>query len=492
MINRNMNKQESVKKNYVYNTFYQVLTFLTPLVTAPYVSRILGADGVGVYSYTNSVATYFVLLASLGTVSYGQREISMHRDSQEECSKLFWEIEILSIVTTAISLGLWIILIFISDEYTCYYLLLTLNLISVAFDISWFFGGFEKFKYIVIRNTIVKIVGIILLFGFVKDKDDTLVYVGIIAITGLLGNISMWAYLPKMIVKIDVKNIHPFKIHLKQSFAYFVPAIATSVYTVLDKTMIGVITKSEDENGYYEQATKIIRLVQSLLFSLNTVMSARQSYLFNIGKFDEMKDKIVKSFDYLFSISIPIMFSIVAISNNFVPLFFGDGYNLVIKILCAMSPLPFVISISNILGNQYLTPIGQRVRSIKAIIAGAATNVVLNSFLIPKFGAIGAAIASVIAEFVISLIYIHMSKTVVKVVLLLKIAAKKFGASILMFIAIIFIGRAFSNKLLALVLQITLGAFFYGLLLFAFRDSFAKESLRYLKSKIYRKEKING
>lgn len=487
-----MNKQESIKKNYIYNTFYQLLTFLTPLVTAPYISRILGAEGVGIYSYTNSVVTYFVLLASLGTVSYGQREISMHRDSQEECSKLFWEIEILSIVTTTISLGLWILFIFVSDKYTHYYLLLALNVIAVAFDISWFFGGFEKFKYIVIRNTFVKLIGIILLFGFVKEKDDTLIYVGIIAITGVIGNISMWMYLPKMLRKINLQDIHPFKTHFKQTLVYFIPTIATSVYTVLDKTMIGVITKSEDENGYYEQATKIIRLVQSLLFSLNTVMSARQSYLFSIGKIDEMKDKIVKSFDYLFSISIPIMFAIIAISNNFVPLFFGDGYDLVIKILYAMSPLPFVISISNILGNQYLTPSGQRVRSTKAIIAGAATNVILNSFLISKFGAIGAAMASVIAEFVISLIYIHMSRPIVKVVQLLRIALKKILASILMFVAIIFIGRFFTNKLIALIMQIISGAFFYSLFLFAFRDSFAKESFQYLKSKIYKQEQING
>ena len=244
----NKAKPESIKKNYIYNTLYQILTLITPLITTPYISRVLGANGLGIYSYTNSIVTYFTLFAALGTVSYGQREIAMHRDSPEDSSRLFWEIEILSIVTTSVALVAWLIWILISTKYTPYYGVLTMSVLAVAFDISWYFGGFEKFKYIVIRNTLVKLAGIALLFLFVREKTDVLLYVGIMAATGLLGNITMWTYLPRMLTRVEFRSLHPFKAHLKQTFAYFIPTIATSVYTVLDKTMIGAITESDENN----------------------------------------------------------------------------------------------------------------------------------------------------------------------------------------------------------------------------------------------------
>lgn len=476
-------KPESIKKNYIYNTFYQLLTLITPLVTAPYISRVLGSDGVGVYSFTNSVVTYFTLFAALGTYSYGQREIAMHRDNIKESSCLFWEIEILSIATTVCATIAWVIWILVTTQYTVYYVVLTMSIIAVAFDISWYFGGFEKFKYIVLRNTLVKIVGIALLFLFVKRKSDTLLYVAIMAATGLLGNISMWTYLPKFLTKVDVRTIHPFKIHLKQTFTYFIPTIATSVYMVLDKTMIGLITKSESQNGYYEQATKVIRMVESLLFSLNTVMTSRQSYLFSEGRIDEIKDKINKSFEYLFALSIACMFGIIGIAKNFVPWFFGTGYEPVVNLLYLMSPLLVIICISNILGCQYLTPSGQRVRSSKGIITGAITNFVLNSIFIPRFGADGATVASVAAELVISIIYVHMSKGYVSWKQIWRLARKKIMAGAFMFLVVWMIGKNYEGSILITMLQIVIGAVVYGLLLLLMKDKFACDVLKLVREK---------
>lgn len=141
-----------------------MLSLITPLITAPYISRVLGSNGVGIYSYTNSIVTYFTLFAALGTASYGQREIAMHRDDPETSSKLFWEIEILSLTTTLVSLIVWIAWILFQHSIQQFIIITDFICLAVAFDISWYFGGFEKFKYIVIRNTLVKITGIILLF----------------------------------------------------------------------------------------------------------------------------------------------------------------------------------------------------------------------------------------------------------------------------------------------------------------------------------------
>lgn len=481
-------KPESIKRNYIYNTLYQILTLITPLITAPYVSRVLGSDGVGIYSFTNSIVTYFTLFAALGTASYGQREIAMHRDSPEQSSRLFLEIELLSVATTSAATVAWLIWILISTQYTAYYGVLTMSVIAVAFDISWYFAGFEKFKYIVIRNTIVKLAGIALLFLFVKTRNDTLLYVGIMAATGLIGNISMWTYLPGMLSKVDIHTLHPFKKHLKQTFAYFIPTIATSVYTVLDKTMIGAITKSESQNGYYEQATKIIRMVESLLFSLNTVMTSRQSYLFIEGRIDEIKDKINKSFEYLFALAIAFMFGILAVAQNFVPWFFGKGYGPVVTILYVMSPLPLVICISNILGSQYLTPSGQRVRSSKGIITGAVTNFILNSLLIPRFQASGATVASVAAELVISIIYVHMSKGYVSWRQLGRIAWKKLLAGFVMFCAVWFIGRGHEGSIIITIIQILAGACVYGLLLLLLKDTFADDAIKMVRERLAKRK----
>lgn len=477
-------QKESIKKNYIYNTAYQILTLITPLITAPYISRVLGSDGVGIYSFTNSIVTYFTLFAALGTAAYGEREIAMHRDDPEKSSRLFWEIEILSIVTTSIATLAWSVWIVISTRYTAYYGVLTMSVVAVAFDISWYFSGFEKFKFIVIRNTVVKLAGILLLFLFVKTKNDTLIYVAIMAATGLLGNISMWTYLPRFLTKVNFRSLHPFRKHLKQTFAYFVPTIATSVYTVLDKTMIGVITGSESQNGYYEQATKIIRMIESLIFSLNTVMYARQSYLFAEKRFDEIKRKIDQSFEYLFALAIPLMFGLMAVAKNFVPWFFGSHYNPVVNILVLMSPLPLVICISNILGNQYLSPSGQRLRSTKGIVAGAVTNFVLNSIFIPHFGAAGATVASVFAEAVISIIYVHMSRNVVKWSQIIRIASKKLLAGFIMFIAVYAIGKNYNGSIIITVIQVVAGIGVYGILLLLMKDKAAGLVLGILKQKV--------
>lgn len=484
-------KQESIKKNYFYNTFYQILTLIAPLITSPYISRVLGSDGMGIYSYTNANVTYFTLFAALGTASYGQREIAMHRDNDEESSKLFWEIEILSIVTTSVATVAWLIWVIFSSTYTKYYAVLTMSVIAVAFDISWYFAGYEKFKYIVIRNTIVKLAGIALLFIFIRTKSDVLLYIGITAATGMLGNISMWTYLPKMLKRVDYRALHPFKVHLKQTLAYFIPTIATSVYTVLDKTMIGAITRSESQNGYYEQATKIVRMIESLLFSLNTVMTSRQSYLFAEGKIDEIKDKINKSFEYLFALAIPFMFGLIGVASNFVPWFFGKGFGPVIRVLWLMSPLPLIICISNILGSQYLTPSGQRVRSSKGIITGAVVNFILNSILISHYGVYGATLASVLAELVISIIYVHMSKGFISWQQIGALSWKKLIAAIIMFFVVWNIGKKHSGSIVITIIQILAGIFVYAIILLIERDNLAVSVVKNLRKK-YERLKNNG
>lgn len=470
-------KKVSIKKNYIYSTLYEVLAIVTPLITAPYTSRIFGAEGVGIQSYTNSIVSYFTLFAALGVESYGQREIARHRDNREESSKIFWEILLLTLVTTCICLAGWLILVFFSEQYTPYYAVLTITLIAVPFDISWFFGGYEQFKYIVLRNTFFRLAGIAVLFVFVRKPSDLLLYMALLAASGLIGNLSMWTYLPQFLVRTDFHELN-IRRHVKETIIYFIPTIATSVYTVLDKTMIGILTGSEAENGYYEQATKIISIAKSMIFSLNTVMSARMSYLFAQEKVGEMKEKLDQSFGYLMLLGVPMTLGIMGVAGNFVPWFFGEGYDRTIILLCILSPLIVIISISNCLGAQYFVPSGQRIRSMKGILCGSAINFICNVFMIPRWGAVGAAVASVLAEAAISIIYVHMSREFSGWRMIWRNFWKKMIAGFVMLLIVDVIGRGHTGDVWVTILQGIVGAGVYFWLILLLRDRQMLEILK--------------
>ena len=448
--------QPSIKKNYIYNTLYEILAIIAPLITAPYVSRIFEADGVGIFSYVNAITVYFTMFSALGIKSYGQREIARHRDNPEECSKLFWELELMCISTTTLALTVWIFLIIFSKSYSVYYMVLTITVLATAFDISWFWGGQEQYRFIVIRNSIIKLLGIALLFVFVHKKSDLLLYIALIATTGLLGNISMWTYLPKFLVKVDRKSLS-VKRHYKETLVYFIPAVATSIYTVLDKAMIGWITADDFENGYYEQATKILNICKTLVLSVNTVISARMSFLFSKNAHEEIRNKIQTTLDFILMVSVPVTAGLIGVAGNFIPVFFGDGYDKTIPILYIMSPLLIIIGISNCLGSLYFTPSGQRSRSNKGIITGAVVNLIINCILIPIFSARGAGIASVIAESTITAIYLFMARDYFDISCILRFAWKKLVSAGVMFGAVLLVDGLIYDRLTSLIFKIITG-----------------------------------
>lgn len=478
--------QPSIKKNYIYNTLYEILAIIVPIITAPYVARIFEADGVGIYSRTNATTSFFCMFAALGIRSYGQREIAQHRDDKKAYSKIFWELEIMCICTTLACLLAWGVLIFISKDYTVYYAVLSMTVIATAFDISWFWGGQEQFKFIVIRNTLIKLIGIVLLFAFIRKKDDLLLYIALIAATGLIGNISMWTYLPKYLVKVDWKELKILP-HFKNTLVYFIPTVATSIYTILDKVMIGWITENDYQSGYYEQATKIISICKTIVFSLITVMSARMSFLFSKESHTEIKKRMKDTFDFVFLITIPITFGLIGVGKRFIPLFFGDGYEKAIPLLYLMSPLLMIICVSNVLGSLYFTPSGQRARSNKAIITGSIVNLFMNIMLIPFLSAFGATIGSLAAESTITIMYLYMARDYFDIKVLPKIAWKRLLAASVMLGSIYAISLYTHDNWFGLCFQIALAMLVYLITLLILRDRFVIDNagniLKRFKSK---------
>lgn len=475
---RQQNNEPSIKKNVILSTCYQILNIILPLFTVPYISRIIGGDGIGIYSFTSSVQAYFSLFAALGTGIYGGREISIYRNDIQERSRLFWEIELLSVIASLIMLCGWMVLVYVQKQFI--YLLLTLNLLNTMADISWFYNGLEEFKITVLKNAVVKIVGTILVFLFVRKTDDLNLYVGIISMTTLLGTLSMWIALPNYIVRVKISFEGILK-HLKQTIVYFIPGLATSMYTVLDKTLIGVITQNAFENGYYEQAAKIIGMINAVSFtSLNSVLRSRMSFLFSEKKYDEIKERILKSIDYILMLGLGCMFGLIGISRRLVPWFFGNGYDQVIALLIMMSPLVPIIGISNCLGSHYYTPAGLKRISAKFIVLGAIVNLIFNIILIPVFQARGAVISSVIAESLISILYVRNSKGFMTWKELTSFGWKKTAAGMIMAIVVYYVGTIVKLDFLAVSLQAATGIIVYGAVCFLLKD----RSMYILKDKL--------
>lgn len=280
--------KKSITKNYLYNLAYQILIIFLPLITTPYVSRVLGAENIGIYGYTLSIVTYFVLFGALGISMYAQREIAYVQDNIKERSKIFWEINILRFITMSISIILYYIFFVNGSRYQFYYFILILELISNCFEISWFFQGLEEFKRIVLRNIIVKLISFACIILFVKTKNDLSIYLFIYVSSNLLGNLSLWLYMPKYLEKVKIKELNIIK-HLKPTLWLFIPQIAIQIYTVLDKTMIGNIIENKSEVGYYEQAQKIIKLCLTIVTSLGTVMVPRMANTFAIRRQAKIK-----------------------------------------------------------------------------------------------------------------------------------------------------------------------------------------------------------
>ena len=469
-------KQPSLKKNFVLNTIYQILIIVIPFISMLYISRVLGAGGVGTYSYTYSIQTYFAMFAALGTVTYGTREIARVRENEEERSRLFWEIELLTVLTSLACLILWGIWILFNHEYRMCYVILTINIIAVIFDISWFYAGMEQFEYIVRQNTIFKVLGLISLFVFVKHESDLYLYIAIMAASTLLGNMTMWLYLGRFLKKVNVKEFN-LKRHFKEKLIYFVPTIATSIFSVLDKTLIGAITKDAKENGYYEQATNIVNAAKVVSFvAINGVMESRSSFLFAQGKTDRVKSMIEDSMNYILFMGFGLIFGLVGVADEFVPWFFGPGFYKVPVLIKMLSPVIVIIGVSHCLGSQYYTPSGRRAQSAKFIITGSVINLVLNLILIPKFWSYGAVIASVIAECVITFLYMRNCDGYLRLSQLVKIGWKKLLAGIIMAVVLIIIH-------INMFIEIIIGIALYIICLVILRDSSISQGIRMLKNK---------
>ena len=485
--------EKSVEKNYLYNLIYQLLLAIVPLITTPYVSIALTAEGVGVFSYTTAMTSYFTLFGNLGIAIYGQLKVAACRTDKEKVSKLFFELIILRAILMFIMIVVYLFFIFFvsSESNRLIYIVLIVQILASLFDISWFLQGVEEFKKLVIRNTVIKLINVVFIFLLIKKPSDLYLYAFIMNGSNLLGNLSIWMSLPRYISKIGLKELHPFR-HLLPNIRYFIPAVATAIYLTMDKTILGWFTTNSLENGFYEQAHKIEQMALTVVTSLSIVTMPRMAYLYQNCRISEMKERLKNSVSFILMISIPMCFGLSAVSDSFIPLYLGKGYEKSTILLKIFSLLLIIVGLNNAIGKQVLMPTGRQKEYNRSVIIGACVNMTLNFVLIPRFFSIGATVSSIISEAVILIIFLLESKDYIKGTWILKRSAKYILGSFCMYLVLRFSSPFFAVNWFDLFLQILIGVTVYFVIILLIRDDYAISKLSRFYSQIIRKKHNNA
>ena len=477
--------KKSITKNYIYNLLYQITALVVPLITTPYISRVLGAEAIGIYSFTLSVTTYFILFGTLGISLYGQREIAYLQDDKKNRTKTFWEIFLFRCITMSISILIFYFSFGIKNEFKIYYRILLVELLTYYIDISWFFSGMEEFKKTVSKNILIRIISLILVFILIKKPSDLTKYFIIYVLSNFIGNLSLWFYLPKYIQKIKFKELNILK-HIKPTISLFIPQIAVQIYNVLDRTMLGAIISNKSEVGYYEQAQKYIKVLLTIESSLITVMIPRMANSFIKGEKYKIEKYMNKSFSFVMFLAFPMIVGSIDIAKEFVPIFYGEGYEKVGTIICLISPIILFVGLSNIIGSQYLLPTKKQKKYTIAVVSGAVINFVLNSIFIRKYYSFGASIATCIAELVVLVIELFMIRKEFKIKKILRNGVKYLLSSTIMLIFLYIIDIIIKNNIYKLILKVLVGVLSYIIILIILKDSFLMEAKNKILNKFRR------
>lgn len=477
----------SIKKNYLLNLINTILGIIFPIITFPYASRILMADGIGQVDFLNSIISYITLFSALGIPMYAIREVARVRDDIKQLSITTTEIIVLHTLLTFIGyvvVGIICMTLAGVRQNIPLFLMLSSSMILSTIGVNWFYQGVEDFAYITFRNIIVKIVTIILLFMFVHEKSDILWYALTIVVGNVGNNVFNFFRLKKYISLNDIYffNIHPFH-HLKPALRIFVLNIIVSIYTQLDIVMLGFM-QSPTCVGYFSASTKITTIILTLATSLGTVILPRLSNLIANNNMIEFARLSQKAVDFIFLTSMPLFLGIIVTAGPIINLFCGNTFGPSVDCLQIISPIVLFIALSNVIGIQILYPQGKENIVIYSTIVGACLNVILNIILIPKFAQNGAAISTVFAEVGVTLTQIIIGLKYVPVKFFSKSTILVLISSLIMFIICIYINGRVTANVYKLIYVTFIGAFIYISLIMLFRIPIAFELYHIIKNKI--------
>ena len=478
----------SLKKNLIYNVVYQILVIILPLITAPYISRVLGVNGIGTYSYVYSIAYYFGLCGMLGISNQGSRCIALSKYDRDKVSQEFADLYCIQFVTSAIAIlcyGVFVIFFFSGNKFIAF--IDALFVMSYLLDINWLFFGMEQFKITVTRNIIIKILTVCCIFAFVKKSSDLWLYTLIMALGSFLSQLYLWIQIRKFIdVKIPIwtnvkKNIKPVLI-------LFIPVAAYSIYKVMDKIMLGTLT-TVTQVGYYENAEKIINIPTGFITAFGTVMLPRISTLISKGDNSQIRKYNKISFRYFTILVCAAVFGLIGISDVLAPVYFGKEFIPSAPLIKGLSLTLIFMTWANIIRTQYLIPNKEDYPYLISTLCGAVINFIFNMIFIPIMGAQGALIGTVLAEisvFMVQAVLVRKEFPVFKFVLH-TIPFFIFGG--IMSFCVYAFGNIRDESIATLFIQVVLGATVYLVLCFVYLAVIKDEILKSIIGKILRRKK---
>ena len=452
-----------IKKNLVYNVCYQLLVIILPFITAPYVSRVLGAYNIGIYSYTQALANYFYLFVMLGVINYGNRTIAAIRDDRNTLDKTFWEIYSFQLLVGLFVTALYFIYcIFYVKENRLIYCMQFFYVASGIFDVNWLCFGLEKFKLTTIRSVIVRLGMVFAIFLFVKDQSDLSIYTGILSVGSLLAVLAVWPFVLSN-VNFRRPSLTGIVKHIKPNLVLFLPVVAVSLYNIMDKLMLGSFS-TEEEVGFYTYAERITQIPNTIILALNSVLMPRMANLY--AKNDTIKTRNMMDNIMLFAMfmSVLMAFILARIAPNFAPWFYGDEFarcGLFIVILC---PIIIFKGWAGVLRTQYIIPKGKDRVFITSLTIGAVVNLIINYCLIPKYSGIGAVVGTLFAEFAVCLVQFTMIYKEIPFKIYLKDGLAFCCMGLVMYNAVLYIEYLNVSPFFTMVIQIVIGTILFTIL----------------------------
>lgn len=449
------------KKNFIYNSLFQIFSIIVPIILAPYLSRKLGTKGSGVYSYTYSIVYYFMLFVMLGINNYGNRCVAKVRDNKKKLSTTFSEIYSIQLLLGFLVLIIYIILLLtVFKKYSNIFIVMITFIISSIIDINWFFYGLEEFKITVIRSFILKAINLLLIFIFVKKQEDVWIYSLIMGGTTLTNQLVLLPFL-KNRIDCFYFSFSGIKKHIKPVLLLFIPVVAVSLYKIMDKIMLGSIS-TVSEVGIYEYAEKINSIPLTIIVALGTVMLPKISYISHNKK--NVVEYLNKSLSFVLFFSIPLFWFFKVIMPDLIPLYLGESFRPSIYIVELLAlTLPFV-SFANVIRTQYLIPMEKDNIYIYSIVIGAVLNLIFNFIFIPKYQSVGACLGTIIAEIsvmMVQVIFISRDLNLTKYIFKTLILILK---SISIYIIIIPIYKSDLNVFFKMIVETIMGILLYSIL----------------------------
>ncbi len=452
----------SVKKNYFYAMLYEILVIIVPLITAPYVARVLGVAKLGMYSSAHTIVNYFILFARLGVVNHGGREIAKAK-TQEERNRIFSNVFAIQSIATVVVALVYTAYLFITPKNFLMSAIMFFYMATALIDVTWLFNGVEDFKFTSLRNMFFKLLNTSLIFILVKDEDDLMIYAIILSACYFVNHLTMWFKVFKY-VRFVRPQLSIMRANLKPMLVLFIPAIAVSLYKYLDRIMLDIMC-GEVELEYYASAAQINSIPLSVITALGTIMMPRISALAESGDNKKSLEYTKNTLLFVACVSSAMAFGMAAIAPNFIPLYYGEEFAPASNVLVALSSTLVFLSWANVIRTQYLIPYKKDKLYIISLFAGAAVNIITNIIFIIFWKSFGAALATILAEFTVCLLQTMFTRKVLNVK-----ESMKQGSGFLIIGAIMYAVIALVcplipvNDILMVILQVGIGAAVYILL----------------------------